>query len=150
MEAEPPSRTKCTLQCGISDPYPEISHIQDSKTYGCFRTWDDKELVSPAWGDPSNAFFICQFRSLASPVTSMDVTDWLEKNRYVSSYVGEWIVVSGEATAGKAEASAHKLEFHGKQREDAMEIIELMYKSTTELWTIGIKIPHKVGMKPSE
>jgi len=88
--------------------------------------------------------FICRFRSLALPVISMDVTDWLEKNRYVSSYAGEWIVVSGEATAGEAGASGDKLEFHGKQREDAMEIIELMHKSTPELWTIAIKIPDKL------
>lgn len=88
--------------------------------------------------------FICQFRSLALSVTSMDIIDWLEKNRYVSSHAGEWIVVSGEATAGEAGASAHKLEFHGKQREDAMEIIELMHKSTPELWTVAIKIPYKL------
>ena len=73
----------------------------------------------------------------------MDVTDWLEKNRYVSSYVGEWIVVSGEATAGEAGASAHKLEFHGKQREDAIDTIDLLRKSTPEFWTVAIKVPHK-------
>jgi thiamine monophosphate kinase len=89
--------------------------------------------------------FICRFRSMAPPVTSMDVIDWLERNRYVSSYAGEWIVISG-----KAGASAHKLEFHGKQREDAMEIIERMYESTPDLWTIAIKIPYNLGMKFSE
>jgi hypothetical protein len=94
--------------------------------------------------------FIRQFRSLAPPVTSMDVIDWLERNRYVSSYAGEWIVISGKATAGEAGPSADKLEFHGKQREDAMDIIERMYESTPELWTIGIKIPYKLGMKSSE
>jgi hypothetical protein len=80
----------------------------------------------------------------------MEIIDWLERNRYVSSYAGEWIVISGKATAGEAWAGAHKLEFHGKQREDAMYIIERMYESTPELWTIAIKIPYKLGMNPPE
>jgi len=80
----------------------------------------------------------------------MDIIDWLERNRYVSSYAGQWIVISGKATAGEAWASGHKLEFHGKQREDAMEKIERMYESTPELWTIGIRIPHKLRMNSSQ
>ena len=80
----------------------------------------------------------------------MGIIDWLERNRYVSSYAGEWIVISGKATAGESWASAHRLEFHGKQREDAIEIIERMHEITPELWTIGIKIPYKLGMKSSE
>jgi hypothetical protein len=80
----------------------------------------------------------------------MDIVDWLERNRYVCSYAGEWIVISGRATAGEARASAHKLEFHGKQREDAMAIIERLYENTPELWTIAIKIPYKLGMMSSE
>jgi hypothetical protein len=94
--------------------------------------------------------FIRQFQSSAPPVTSMDIIDWLERNRYVSSYAGEWIVISGKATAGEAGVGAHKLEFHGKQREDAMEIIERMYESTPELWTIAIKIPYKLWMNSSQ
>jgi hypothetical protein len=73
----------------------------------------------------------------------MDMLDWLERQGYVSNYPGEWIVLSWQATEGEAEQSTHKLEFHGKQREDAMDTIQLMWKSTPELWTVAIKVPGK-------
>lgn len=73
----------------------------------------------------------------------MDILNWLERQGYASNYPGEWIVVSGQATVGEAAPSAHKLEFHGKQREDAVDTIELLRKSTPEFWTVAIKIPDK-------
>jgi hypothetical protein len=73
----------------------------------------------------------------------MDMLDWLERQGYVSNYRGEWIVLSWRATVGEAGPSTHKLEFHGKEREDAMETIQLMRKSTPELWTVAIKVPGK-------
>jgi hypothetical protein len=69
----------------------------------------------------------------------MNILNWLERQGYVSNYPGEWIVLSWQA----AGPSTHKLEFHGKQREDAMETIQLMWKSTPELWTVAIKVPDK-------
>jgi hypothetical protein len=73
----------------------------------------------------------------------MNILDWLERQGYVSNYPGEWIVLSWQAAGGEAGLSTHKLEFHGKQREDAMETIQLMWKSTPELWTVAIKVPDK-------
>jgi hypothetical protein len=73
----------------------------------------------------------------------MDILNWLEREGYVSNYPGEWIVLSGQATEGEAEPSAHKLEFHGKRRKDAIETIQLMLKGTPKLWTVAIKVPDK-------
>ena len=73
----------------------------------------------------------------------MHVIDWFGKNRYVSSYAGEWIVVSGEATPEEAGASADKVEFHGRQREDAVSVIKLLRESSPEFWTVGIRVPDK-------
>ena len=93
-------------------------------------------------GGLSNTLFNCQLRPLAPPVAYMNVVDWLERRGYVANYPGEWIALSGRATA-EAAPSGHKLEFHGEKQEDAMEVIQLMWTATPELWTLAIKVPYK-------
>jgi hypothetical protein len=73
----------------------------------------------------------------------MNIVNWLERQGYVSDYPGEWIVLSRQAAEGEAGTSAHKLEFHGKQREDAIETIQLLWKNAPKLWTVAIKVPDK-------
>jgi hypothetical protein len=73
----------------------------------------------------------------------LDILNWLERQGYVSNYPGEWIVLSGQATAKESASTVHKLESHGKQRKDAMKVIKLMRKNTPQLWTVAIKIPDK-------
>jgi hypothetical protein len=73
----------------------------------------------------------------------MNILNWLERQGYVSDYPGEWIVLSRQAAEGEAGTSTHKLEFHGKQREDAMETIQLLWKNAPKLWTVGIKVPDR-------
>ena len=83
--------------------------------------------------------------SLALPVACMDVVDWLEEQGYVANYPGEWVVLSGHTIVADDKPSNHKLEFHGKKRKDAMDVIELLWTTTPELWTVAIKIPEKPG-----
>jgi len=73
----------------------------------------------------------------------MDILNWLEGQGYVSDYPGEWVVLSGQAATEEAGPTAHKLEFHGKRRKDAVQTIQLIRKSTPELWTVAIKVPDK-------
>jgi hypothetical protein len=80
----------------------------------------------------------------------MDILDWLQKQGYTSTYPGEWIVVSGQAPAEGPGPSAHKIEFHGQQRERAMDTIELVRKTTPEFWVVAIKVPGKEDAESSK
>ena len=80
----------------------------------------------------------------------MDILNWLERHGYTCNYPGEWIVVSGQANAQETGPSAHKLEFHGKEREQAMDTIELVRKTTPEFWAVAIKVPDKQDLESSD
>lgn len=77
----------------------------------------------------------------------MDIIDLLERRGYASNYAGEWIVLSGQTAAGKVGSTSQKLEFHGKERKDAMEVIRLMWTAAPNVWTVAIKVPDGRGRK---
>ncbi|HUK29372.1 MAG TPA: hypothetical protein VLV31_13190 [Candidatus Acidoferrales bacterium] len=71
----------------------------------------------------------------------MDVRDWLERYGYAANYPGEWIVLSGPTTTEESGPTSHTLEFNGRRKEDAMEVIQRMRTTEPQLWTVAIKVP---------